>query len=141
MAIDPSDQQLAFDRFRRLYNYERPHEALGLQPPGTVYEASPRRYPIRLREPAYRPALRVRTVRHDGMLLWKGKALYLAETLAGEHVGLEELPGDQWRVYFADIVLGVIDTHRFRRAPIARAPRPPQTTGNPSPEVLPIRPV
>lgn len=125
-----AEQQLVFDRFRRLYNHERPHEALGQRPPSMVYEASRRRYPVRLREPAYRPELRVRTVRHDGMLLWQGQALYLAQPLAGEHIGLEPLPSGQWRVYFADIVLGIIDGRRFRRTP---------TT--PSAQVLPIRPV
>jgi transposase InsO family protein len=136
-----AEQQLAFDRFRRIYNHERPHEALGQCPPGSVYNASTRCYPVRLRAPVYRPELRVRTVRHDGMLLWKGKALYLAETLAGEPVGLEELTGDQWRVYFADIVLGVIEAHRFRRTPITRTPRTPLTTGNPRSVLSPIRPV
>lgn len=136
-----ADQQLAFDRFRRIYNHERPHEALGQQPPWRVYEVSARRYPVRPREPVYRPTLRVRTVRHDGMLLWQGKALYVAETLAGERIGLEELPGNQWRVYFADIVLGIIQAHRFRRAPITGTPRTPRPARHPGSEVLPIRPV
>ena len=35
-------QQRAFDRFRRLYNEERPHEALAQQPPATRYAPSPR---------------------------------------------------------------------------------------------------
>lgn len=133
-------QQLAFDRFRRLYNHERPHEALGQRPPWSVYEASARHYPVQLQEPHYRAHFRVRTVRRDGMLLWHRTPLYLAETLAGEHVGLEALPSGQWRVYFADIVLGVIDGHRFRRTPHPAARTPPSTAHS-SREVLPIRPV
>jgi transposase InsO family protein len=134
-----AEQQLAFDRFRRVYNHERPHEALGLQPPATVYTASARSYPIRLREPTYRRGLRVRTVRHDGTLLWHGKALYLAETLAGEHIALEELPGQRWRVLYADILLGFIDQARFRRALTRR--RRARTADTPTTQVLPIRPV
>ena len=34
----------ALDRFRVEYNDIRPHEALGLQPPGTRYAPSRRRY-------------------------------------------------------------------------------------------------
>jgi transposase InsO family protein len=36
--------QLAFDRWRRIYNHERPHEALGLQPPVLRYRPSPRTF-------------------------------------------------------------------------------------------------
>ena len=44
-AEDARSQQRAFDHFRYVYNYERPHEALGLKPPLTAYCRSPRRYP------------------------------------------------------------------------------------------------
>jgi transposase InsO family protein len=110
-----ADQQRAFDRFRRLYNDERPHEALGQKPPWTAYEASSRRYPVRLREPEYPDGLAVRTVRHNGSLKWKGAELYVGATLAGEHVGLKELGEGRWRVYFADVPLGVIERNHFHR--------------------------
>jgi hypothetical protein len=35
-------QQRAFNAFRRLYNDERPHEALGERPPAALYRPSPR---------------------------------------------------------------------------------------------------
>jgi transposase InsO family protein len=38
-------QQRAFDLFRKVYNHERPHEALGQKPPATCFALSPRRYP------------------------------------------------------------------------------------------------
>jgi len=41
-------QQRAFDRFRRVYNDERPHQALELATPGSLYAPSPRRYPEEL---------------------------------------------------------------------------------------------
>ena len=34
--------QRAFDKWRHVYNHQRPHEALGLNPPGTRYRPSPR---------------------------------------------------------------------------------------------------
>jgi transposase InsO family protein len=42
-------QQQAFQRFRREFNEERPHEALGMQTPGSIYTRSPRCYPARAR--------------------------------------------------------------------------------------------
>jgi transposase InsO family protein len=108
-------QQLVFDRFRRIYNDERPHEALGQQPPWTAYERSSRHYPVKLREPEYPSAFVVRSVNHKGALKWKGRLLYIAETLAGEHVALELIGEDRWRIYFADVPLGIIEDTRFRR--------------------------
>ena len=55
--------------------------------------------------------------------------LYLAETLANEHVALQQIDTDAWRVYFADVPLGILEGTRFRRqAAVARSStnRPPQ---------------
>lgn len=123
-----ADQQRTFDRFRRLYNEERPHEALGMKPPWTAYEASPRPYPVKLREPQYPSDFEIRSVRPKGMIKWKGVELYLGETLAGENVGIQEIADDRWQVYFADVPLGVLESGRFNRLRGACSPRSPRTT-------------
>lgn len=110
-----ADQQRAFDRFRGIYNDERPHEALGQKPPASLYAASPRRYPAPLREPTYPDTMAVRMVRQNGTLKWRGAEPYVGATLAGEPVGLQELGAGRWRVYFAELPLGVIEGERFRR--------------------------
>ena len=46
-------QQQAVDCFQETYNHERPHEALGMKPPGEVYELSPRPLPSSLPEHRY----------------------------------------------------------------------------------------
>ena len=133
------EQQRVFDRFRCVYNEERPHEALGNQPPLACYVPSARPYPIRLREPRYPATFQLRRVRRDGLVNWKTQALYLAETLAGETVGFEEIDNDAWRVYFADVPLGILEDHRFRRV---RASRPTRHRPQPSEDkVLPMCPV
>src|SRR6202521_5900174 len=48
-----ADQQRAFDAFRREYNEERPHEALGQTPPCEHYQASPRTMPPMPPQPDY----------------------------------------------------------------------------------------
>lgn len=137
-----AEQQLRFDRFRRVYNDERPHQALGMQPPATVYDTSSRAYPVKLREPEYPTNFSVRSVNHKGMLKWKGQMIYIAETLANEHVAVEEIADEEWRVHFADVALGVIEDGRFRRANHswpARSGRPEnQKTGH---TVSPMCPV
>lgn len=109
------EQQLRFDRFRRVFNDDRPHEALGMKPPANAYNPSSRRYPIKLREPEYPAGFLVRAVSHKGALKWNGRLIYLAETLAYERVALQKVDEDEWRVYFADVPLGVIEGGRFRR--------------------------
>src|SRR5438445_12486561 len=63
-------QQQRFDAFRNEYNHDRPHEALGQQPPISCYASSPRSYPRRLEEPSYPTADQVRRVRHNGEIRW-----------------------------------------------------------------------
>ena len=52
-AQDWRGQQRELDRFRHEYNQVRPHEALGMQTPASVYEPSPRPYPARVPEVEY----------------------------------------------------------------------------------------
>jgi len=49
-AADFMAQQRVFDRFRKLYNEERPHEALEQRPPSSCYELSARTCPEKLPE-------------------------------------------------------------------------------------------
>jgi putative transposase len=48
-------QQRAFNTFRRLYNDERPHEALHDQPPASLYRPSPRAAAARVLSPLTAP--------------------------------------------------------------------------------------
>jgi putative transposase len=134
-----AEQQQVFDRFRRVYNDERPHEALANRPPADCYAPSRRAYPIVLREPTYPTTFQLRRVRADGMVNWKRHPIYVAETLAGETVGFEEFDNDTWRVYFADVPLGILEADRFRRV---MASRPRRRRGEPADHgVLPMCPV
>jgi transposase InsO family protein len=45
--------QKAFDRWRHVYNNERPHQSLGQDVPASRYRPSPRSLPSKLREPEY----------------------------------------------------------------------------------------
>jgi hypothetical protein len=46
-------QQSRFNKFRRHYNEERPHEALGQRPPAELYARSQRVMPDRIEDPWY----------------------------------------------------------------------------------------
>ena len=100
------DQQRRFMSFQREYNQDRPHEALGQQPPASQYEPSPRRYPRRLPSPTYPVAVDLRRVSSLGTIYMRGQSIFLSTTLEGEHVAIEETNNDEWRIRFGDLQLG-----------------------------------
>jgi hypothetical protein len=156
-AANRRAQQRAFDRFRREYNHERPHEALGMQTPAWWYAPSSRPYPERVPEPEYDSSMQVRHVQKRGEFSWKGHHhVFLSEVLAGERVGLEPLDERYWCVYFAELPIAVFDSRELGtfalpepddddmdeagegEASPSPAPHPPK---NPEPKVSRMSPV
>ncbi len=102
-------QQRAFDRFRRDYNEERPHQGLQLRTPGECYHsATGRAYPSRLEEPEYPAAMTARRVL-EGRIRWWRQRVFVGKGLNGERVGLEAIEEGLWRVWFSFYELGVWD--------------------------------
>jgi len=124
-AQDRRSQQRELDRFRHDYNQVRPHEALGMQTPASVYRPSPRAYPTRLSEVEYPSTMLVRTVKAHGHFRWKQQDIFLSEVLWGEPVGL--LPAERgcYTVYFANVPVAGFDP---RYARTYRLPRPAAIT-------------
>jgi transposase InsO family protein len=113
-----SGQQRKFDEFRRVYNEDRPHEALGQHPPASVYRPSLRPYPARLREPEYGPEEQTRRIRYHGCMKWRGTEVFVSESLRGEPVGIKQTADDRWSVLYGPLVLGQLGPdnklHRLR---------------------------
>jgi len=107
-AFESQGQQQRFDSFRKEYNDERPHEALGQRPPVRIYKASPRSYPERIPDVEYPGYYEVRKVGSGGVFTWKSQHVFVGFPLIGEHIGLRETEEGLWRVYFADVELGVV---------------------------------
>lgn len=99
--------------FQRLYNEERPHQALGNATPADCYQISSRRFDGVLREPEYDDDQEVRRVRHNGEIKLDGNMIYISGALVGEPIALAENE-DGWTVSYGPIVLGTID-HRGDR--------------------------
>jgi hypothetical protein len=102
-------QQQAFQAFRSSYNQERPHEALGQQPPARKYRPSVRSYPRRVESPEYETGTRVRRVRSNGEIKWRGEKVYLSESLRGEPVGLVPQDDRFWTIRFGPLQIGLLD--------------------------------
>jgi len=106
-AEDWRAQQRELDRFRSEFNQVRPHEALGMQTPASVYEPSGRAYPTRIPEVEYPDSMLVRTVKSHGHFRWKKHDVFLSEVLWGERIGLLTDDDEIFTVYFAHLPLAL----------------------------------
>jgi transposase InsO family protein len=120
-AANRRAQQRAMDKFREEYNQVRPHEALGMETPAAVYEASPRRLPARLPEPQYPETMLVRTVHHKGEFSWKKHQVFVSEVLWGERIGLLPVDDHCYTVYFAQFPIARFDTRHAYLTPLPKA--------------------
>jgi transposase InsO family protein len=117
-AEDWRSQQLELDRFRQDYNQVRPHEALGMQTPASVYEPSPRLYPARMPEIEYHDSMEVRTIKSHGHFRWNKHDVFLTEVLWGEPIGLLPLGHGLFNIYFAHLPLVGFDSKRDKLVPL-----------------------
>jgi putative transposase len=123
-AATMRQQQRRFDQFCRIFNEERPHEALDQTPPASHYTTSPRPYSGRLREPEYPGGYAVRRVHLRGEIKWGGERVFISEALIHEPIGLESSDDGQWRIHYGPVVLGCLDEHgKFARFAAGTRPR------------------
>ena len=79
--IDLPQAQCSFDRWREVYNHERPHEALNMRTPVSRYQLSNRAMPATLAPIEYGPDDHVVTVRADGGIWFQGTRLRVSNAL------------------------------------------------------------
>jgi putative transposase len=116
-------QQQRHGRWLRIYNEERPHEALGQRVPAQLYHPSPRRYQG-VRPTDYPKRWEQRRVRRGGEIGWQGRRRFIGESFAGFMVGLKAAGPHHWQVYFYHLLLGELhqaDTSGLRSAQYRRA--------------------
>lgn len=103
--------QREFDRYRQIYNCERPHDSLAGATPMSRYRPSVRGLPSRLPPIEYASGTEVRIVRDSGVLTFRGQTWYVGKCFAGLPLGLRPQPGADGRceVCFASHYLGLMD--------------------------------
>jgi len=89
-----ADCQLAFDDFRRVYNHERPHEALNLQTPASRYCPSLRSYPEGLPAISYPDSELIRKVGPAGYISYCGDRYQVGRAFTGDPVALRPTETD-----------------------------------------------
>lgn len=86
--------QRAFDRWRPIYNNERPHEAIDLKVPADRYRMSQRPYPEQLPVIEYGPGDIVRKVDISGRISFKNRVWRIGKAFRGELIALRPVDED-----------------------------------------------
>lgn len=103
--------QRALDLWREIYNFERPHEALGQEVPASRYRPSPRAMPDKLPTPEYDEGETVRIVpRSKDYISFKGRLWKVPQAFRGERLAIRPRGKDgQYAICFASHPIATID--------------------------------
>jgi putative transposase len=99
-------QQRRFNRFREIFNNERPHEALDMRTPAEVYSPSFRPFPEKIPPLVYPDRFEVRYVSANGAIRWNSDWVQVSIVCSGEFIGFEEIDDGVWNVFFGPLKLG-----------------------------------
>jgi len=116
-AADLIEQQERFSRFRKIYNYERPHEALNLATPGSLYVPSTRPFPTSIGLIEYGPDFIVRRVKHRGDFKWGNEYVFISTVLSKEVIGFLPIDEDLYQVWWGKTWLGDFDAWAMKFNP------------------------
>jgi transposase InsO family protein len=119
-AQDRRAQQRQLQRFRQEYNEVRPHEALGMQTPASMYVPSQREYPRETPQVDYPETMKVCPVKSHGHFRWKQREVFLSEVLWGERIGLLPVDDRWFTIYFAHVPLASFDSRLRQVVPLPK---------------------
>ena len=113
-------QQAALDVWRREYNEERPHEALGLKVPAEFYKRSLRKYSDSEVALTYPAELLVRRVSTTGEIRLHNQRVLISSALRGWDVGLRRETPRRYGLWFGRQRLGEVDLEVRKFTPVQR---------------------
>jgi len=115
-------QQKKFDRFRQIFNHERPHEGLNNETPASLYQRSSIMFPTVLTPFTYPRGFQTRRVNTSGDISWHKDRVFISQVFSFEDLGFEEMDEEIFRVYFREIELGELDVTELRFRPVRALP-------------------
>jgi len=114
---DLAECQRAFDKWRGVYNHERPHQALGLATPSERYQSSPRSYPEQLPVIEYGPGDTVRKADKEGVISFKNRRIRVGKAFRSLPMALRPTAQeDVFTIHFCTKQIGTIDLRAIESA-------------------------
>ena len=115
---DLAAAERAFDRWRNVYNTQRPHEAIGLAVPASRYQPSPRDYAETIASFEYAPGDIVRRVQQGGHVSILGRGVKVPKAFRGKVVAFRPTTQDGvFDVVFRTQRIATIDIRPLDRGP------------------------
>jgi hypothetical protein len=116
--------QRAFDRWRTVYNCQRPHQALDMDVPAVRYWPSKRPFPETMPPIEYGPDHHVRRVQKGGWISFKGGEYRLPKAFAGYPVAILPTTADgTWKIIFASRRIAVLDRRSCKAETVTLVPK------------------
>jgi len=103
------EHQNVFDEWMRVFNEERPHEALDMKVPADVYVKSNCKFPGEHVELKYGKGFITRYVNDRGYINFDYKRVFIGNPFSGYHVGIKIFVDAPMEVWFSNIMLGKIN--------------------------------
>ncbi len=114
-------QQKRFDEFRRVYNHERPHEALNQETPGSLYVPSTRLLPRYTKAYTYPSSFQTQRVNDAGDISSHKSRVFIRKVFRGDAIGFEKIEENFYKVFFCNLEVGELDVSDLRFRPSLRA--------------------
>lgn len=108
--LDQRHAQSVFDPWRTMYNTQRPHEALGMVPPGERYRPGSRCFDPRKVDPGYGPGEVLRKTDEYGRFRYRGRGWRVGKAFKGRVLALRAAGmGSELSVCLGPYEIGRID--------------------------------
>lgn len=108
IPIDMDNAATRFANWRWTYNEVRPHHALGMKTPASVYQPSTRKY-YEPKPYVYDEGSRLIKVNNWGYLRFGSNQLFLSETMADTYVEIRFAENDKFSVIYRNYIIASID--------------------------------
>jgi putative transposase len=131
-------QQRRFDRWRKYYNEQRPHEAIAQRYPSELYQPGAKPPSLEAVALQYPSPMLKRYVKSGGEFLFSGRRYFLSEALGGYHIGLKPIGLGKFEIFWAQLLVGLFEPASAEPIRLARRKRKPSkstqhlATGNSS---------
>ncbi len=101
-----SDIQAELDEFRNLYNWVRPHQALGMKTPGSIYEPSTRKRPSTMPQPFFPEGAILRKCQSHGTFSYNGIYYRMGRAFEGLPIGIRVQDPEPPKLVWGHFILG-----------------------------------
>ena len=108
MPSNMTDAAAIFENWRWLYNEVRPHHALGLKTPGSIYQTSTRAY-YEPKPYVYDEGAKLIKVNNWGYLRFGPNRLFLSEAMADTRVEIRFDENDKFKIIYRNYIIASVD--------------------------------